>query len=171
MLNIKDLSVFYDSNEVLSNISFSLNRGDYLSIIGENGSGKTTLIKTILGLIKYRKGGISFDGIKKNEIGYLPQQGIVQKSFPASVFEVVISGRLNKKKFLPFYTSIDKKSALENLKKLNIENLKNKSYKDLSGGQQQRVALARALCSAKELLILDEPSTGLDPIATADLYN
>ncbi|WP_297207859.1 metal ABC transporter ATP-binding protein [uncultured Brachyspira sp.] len=171
MLNIKDLSVFYDSNEVLSNISFSLNRGDYLSIIGENGSGKTTLIKTILGLIKYKKGGISFDGIKKNEIGYLPQQGIVQKSFPASVFEVVISGRLNKKKFLPFYTSIDKKSALENLKKLNIENLKNKSYKDLSGGQQQRVALARALCSAKELLILDEPSTGLDPIATADLYN
>ena len=129
------------------------------------------MIKTILGLIKYKKGGISFDGIKKNEIGYLPQQGIVQKSFPASVFEVVISGRLNKKKFLPFYTSIDKKSALENLKKLNIENLKNKSYKDLSGGQQQRVALARALCSAKELLILDEPSTGLDPIATADLYN
>ena len=95
MLNIKDLSVFYDSNEVLSNINFSLNKGDYLSIIGENGSGKTTLIKTILGLIKYKKGSISFDNIKKNEIGYLPQQGIVQKSFPASVFEVVISGRLN----------------------------------------------------------------------------
>ncbi|MDA0030414.1 ATP-binding cassette domain-containing protein [Brachyspira hyodysenteriae] len=102
MLNIKDLSVFYDSNEVLSNINFSLNKGDYLSIIGENGSGKTTLIKTILGLIKPKKGSISFNSIKKNEIGYLPQQGIVQKSFPASVFEVVISGRLNKKKFLPF---------------------------------------------------------------------
>ena len=171
MLNIKDLSVFYDSNEVLSNINFSLNKGDYLSIIGENGSGKTTLIKTILGLMKPKKGNVIFDNIKKNEIGYLPQQGIVQKSFPASVFEVVISGRLNKKKFLPFYTSKDKKITLENLKKLNIENLKNKSYKDLSGGQQQRVALARALCSTKELLILDEPSTGLDPIATADLYN
>lgn len=165
MLNIKDLSVFYDNNEVLSNINFSLNKGDYLSIIGENGSGKTTLIKTILGLIKPKKGNIHFDNIKKNEIGYLPQQGIIQKSFPASVFEVVISGRLNNKKFLPFYTHKDKKIALDNLKKLNIENLKNKSYKDLSGGQQQRVALARALCSTKELLILDEPSTGLDPIA------
>ena len=171
MLAIKDLSVFYDSNEVLSNINFSLSKGDYLSIIGENGSGKTTLIKTILGLMKPKKGSITFDSIKKNEIGYLPQHGIVQKSFPASVFEVVISGRLNNKKFIPFYTNNDKKTALENLKKLNIENLKNKSYKDLSGGQQQRVALARALCSTKELLILDEPSTGLDPIATADLYN
>ena len=171
MLAIKDLSVFYDSNEVLSNINFSLSKGDYLSIIGENGSGKTTLIKTILGLMKPKKGSITFDSIKKNERGYLPQQGIVQKSFPASVFEVVISGRLNNKKFIPFYTNNDKKTALENLKKLNIENLKNKSYKDLSGGQQQRVALARALCSTKELLILDEPSTGLDPIATADLYN
>ncbi|MDA0055759.1 ATP-binding cassette domain-containing protein [Brachyspira hyodysenteriae] len=117
MLNIKDLSVFYDSNEVLSNINFSLNKGDYLSIIGENGSGKTTLIKTILGLIKPKKGNVSFNSIKKNEIGYLPQQGIVQKSFPASVFEVVISGRLNKKKFLPFYTSKDKKMTLDNLKK------------------------------------------------------
>ncbi|WP_300711160.1 metal ABC transporter ATP-binding protein [uncultured Brachyspira sp.] len=171
MLNIKDLSVFYDSNEVLSNINFSLSKGDYLSIIGENGSGKTTLVKTILELMKPKKGSIEFDNIKKNEIGYLPQQGIIQKSFPASVFEVVISGRLNKKKFLPFYTSKDKKEALNNLKKFNIENLKNKSYKDLSGGQQQRVILARALCSAKELLILDEPSAGLDPIATIDLYN
>lgn len=171
MLNIKDLSVFYDNNEVLSNINFSLSKGDYLSVIGENGSGKTTLIKTILGLIKAKKGNITFNGINKNEIGYLPQQGIIQKSFPASVFEVVISGRLNNKKFIPFYTAKDKKIALDNLNKLNIVNLKNKSYKDLSGGQQQRVALARALCSTKELLILDEPSTGLDPIATADLYN
>ena len=170
MINIKNLSVFYDNNEVLSNINLSLEKLDYLSIIGENGSGKTTLIKTILGLIKYKKGSITFNSINKNEIGYLPQQKIIQISFPCSVFEVVISGRLNKKRFIPFYNSEDKKIALENIKKLNIENLTKKSYRNLSGGQQQRVQIARALCSTKELLILDEPTSSLDPIATIDLY-
>ena len=170
ILEIESLSVSYDNNEVLSDISFSLEHNDYLSIVGENGSGKSTLIKAILGLLKYKKGNINFNGLKKNEIGYLPQQGLIQQSFPASVFEVVISGNLNKSKFIPFYSFQDRKRAKENIEKLGMTDYIKKSYKDLSGGQQQRVALARALCSARELLVLDEPSTGLDPIATSELY-
>lgn len=171
ILDIEKLSVSYDNNEVLSDISFSLEKNDYLAIVGENGSGKSTLVKAILGLLKHKTGSINFSGIKKNEIGYLPQQGLIQQSFPASVFEVVISGRLNKSKFIPFYTLNDRKCAKETIEKLGMAKYIKKSYKDLSGGQQQRVALARALCSAKELLVLDEPSTGLDPIATSELYS
>ena len=169
LLVCENLSMSYENNKVLQDLSFSVEKGDYLSIIGENGSGKTTLMKGILGLMPPSSGTIMLSGIKRGDVGYLPQQTVIQKDFPASVIEVVISGTVGKSKRL-FYNSYDKKTSLENLKKLDIDHLKNHSYKELSGGQQQRVLLARALCAASKLLVLDEPTAGLDPIATSELY-
>ncbi len=169
LLVCENLSMSYENNKVLQNLSFSVEKGDYLSIIGENGSGKTTLMKGILGLMSPSLGTIMLNGISRGDIGYLPQQTVIQKDFPASVLEVVLSGTVGKSKRL-FYNSYDKKTALDNLKKLNIDHLKNRSYKELSGGQQQRVLLARALCAASKLLVLDEPSAGLDPVAVTELY-
>ena len=145
-----------------------VNSGEYLCIVGANGSGKSTLIKTLLGLNKNFTGTIS--KTQKISLGYLPQQTLIQRDFPASVFEVVLSGTLSRKKIFSFYTKEDKKIALENMNKLGISHLVKSSFKELSGGQQQRVLLARALCSAKDLLILDEPVTGLDPSITDELY-
>lgn len=161
----------YDGQLAVDNINFDLLQGDYLCIVGENGTGKSTLMKGILGLLQTTKGSISFDGLKQNEIGYLPQQTIIQKDFPASVFEVVLSGCLNRRGLLPFYSKKEKDSAKDNISKLGIDELKDKSYRDLSGGQQQRVLLARALCATDKLLLLDEPVTGLDPVMTAELYD
>ncbi len=127
-------------------------------------------MKGILGLLKPMSGHITFNSIEQNEIGYLPQQTVVQKDFPASVFEVVLSGCLNRRGLLPFYSKKEKTMANENMKWLEIDELKKKSYSDLSGGQQQRVLLARALCATRRLLVLDEPVTGLDPIMTSELY-
>ncbi|MBR2878989.1 MAG: metal ABC transporter ATP-binding protein [Clostridia bacterium] len=169
LLVCENLSMSYENNNVLHDLSFAVEQGDYLSIIGENGSGKTTLMKGILGLMSPSAGTIMLSGISRREVGYLPQQTVVQKDFPASVIEVVLSGTVGKSKRL-FYNSYDKKKARDNLKKLGIEQLQNKSYKELSGGQQQRVLLARALCAASKLLVLDEPTSGLDPVATAELY-
>ncbi len=168
ILECKNLSCFYGTYQAVEDVSFSINSGEYLCVVGANGSGKSTLIKTILGLNKNYTGTISKD--KKISVGYLPQQTLVQKDFPASVFEVVLSGLLSNKKFFTFYTKSDKKIALKNMQKLGIESLAKKSFKELSGGQQQRVLLARALCAAKDLLILDEPVTGLDPAVTDELY-
>jgi zinc transport system ATP-binding protein len=161
----------YEKKPVLEEVSFEVEQGDYLCIVGENGSGKTTLMKGILGLMPIRSGSIQFgDGIKADHIGYLPQQTIVQRDFPASVFEVVLSGCLNRIGMRPFYSGQEKKRALETLKRLGIENLRYKSYKALSGGQQQRALLARALCATEKIVLLDEPATGLDPIVTGELY-
>lgn len=168
ILECKNLSCFYGSYQAVNNVSFSINKGDYLCIVGANGSGKSTLIKTILGLNKNYTGSITKSS--KLSLGYLPQQTLAQKDFPASVLEVVMSGTLSRKKIFSFYTKDDKKIAFENMQKLGILNLAKNSYKELSGGQQQRVLLARALCSAKDLLILDEPVTGLDPAVTDELY-
>ena len=171
LLKCESVSFSYENTEVIKNISFSLCEGDYLCIVGENGSGKSTLIKGLLGLKQASSGRIiRSGGLKPNETGYLPQQTPAQKDFPASVYEVVLSGRLNNRGFLPFYSREDKKTATDNLKRLGIENLRNSSYRDLSGGQQQRVLLARALCASKRLLLLDEPVTGLDPIITEEMY-
>lgn len=167
----KNVSFAYEGNLVLSELSFSVDKGDYLCIVGENGAGKSTLIKGILNLKKPSAGSLlAGDGLKANQIGYLPQQTAAQRDFPASVYEVVLSGRLNKQGILPFYKKSDKEEVIKQLSLLGIENLKNSCYRDLSGGQQQRVLLARALCASRELLVLDEPVTGLDPIMTADLY-
>ena len=170
IIEINKLSLGYQNNKVIDNLSINIEKGDYVAIIGENGTGKSTLIKAILGLKKIDKGKIKFNDLKKNEVGYLPQKNTSQKDFPASVYEIVLSGRLNDLGFKPFYTKKDKIIALENLSKLDIIKYKDKNFNELSGGEQQRVLLARSLCSSKEILILDEPVTGLDKKTTEDLY-
>ena len=168
----KDLEFSYDGEKVLSGINFSLEAGSYLCIVGENGSGKSTLMKGILGLKAPSRGTIELsDGLKPTEIGYLPQQTELQRDFPASVYEVVLSGRLNSMGRRFFFNAEDKAIAEENMERLGIENLRDKCYMELSGGQQQRVLLARAMCATKKLLLLDEPVTGLDPKATNEMYN
>lgn len=170
-IRAQKVTMSYEKKLVLEGVSFEVEQGDYLCIVGENGSGKTTLMKGILGLMPLKSGMIHFgESVKVNHIGYLPQQTVVQRDFPASVFEVVLSGCLNKIGMKPFYSSREKRSALRNLEMLGIENLKQKSYKSLSGGQQQRVLLARALCATEKIVLLDEPATGLDPIVTGELY-
>ena len=171
LISCKNVSFSYENTNVIKNLSFNIKSGNYLCIVGENGSGKSTLMKGLLGLKAPSSGHIiRSTELKANEIGYLPQQTPAQKDFPASVFEVVLSGRLNSRGLRPFYTKNDKKIALENIKRLGIEDLQKRSYRELSGGQQQRVLLARALCASKKLLLLDEPVTGLDPIVTEEMY-
>lgn len=172
LITCENITLAYDNNVVLKDLNFDVKEGNYLCILGENGSGKSTLIKALLSLKSCKSGKITFDkSLKQREMGYLPQQSDSQKDFPASVWEVVLSGRLNKKGFLPFYNQEDKDAALSNLKKLLIDDLKDLSYSELSSGQQQRVLLARALCSANRLLILDEPAAGLDPVVVNDFYS
>lgn len=166
-----NVTLGYDSKIILQNLNFYIEEGDYLCIIGENGSGKTTLMKTLLGLLKPIDGKIKFlNGIEKNQIGYLPQQTDVQKDFPASVKEIVISGFQSKMNGRPFYSKKEKAEALKNMQLLGIDNLARRSYRELSGGQQQRVLLARALCATNKMILLDEPVTGLDPAATNEMY-
>ena len=156
--------------QVLKNINLILQSGKIYGVVGENGSGKSTLLQGLLGLKFPTKGNISFVGLKQNEIGYLPQKTNIQKDFPASVYEIVLSGCLGSMGMLSFYGKKQKKLALKNMELLGIENLQKKSFKELSGGQQQRVLLARALCATKKMLILDEPCAGLDPIVAKSLY-
>lgn len=167
----RDLSLGYDGKTIVSNLNFSVNRGDYLCIVGENGSGKSTLIKTLLRLKSPLSGTITTnEGLRHNEIGYLPQQTDVQRDFPASVKEVVLSGCLNRCGLRPFYNKNEKKMARLNMEKLSILDLADRCYRELSGGQQQRVLLARALCATQKMLLLDEPVAGLDPKVTAEMY-
>jgi zinc transport system ATP-binding protein len=171
-IKCENLSLGYESKEIVSGLSFQVNSGDYLCVVGENGSGKSTLMKTLLGIQRKIKGEIIFgDGLNSGDIGYLPQQTAVQKDFPASVEEIVLSGFQGKKRFRPFYTDEEKQQALENMHKLNICALRERCYRELSGGQQQRVLLARALCATRKILLLDEPTAGLDPKVTADMYS
>lgn len=166
----KNASLGYEDGIVTENLNFTVNSGDYLCILGENGSGKSTLIKALLGLRPPVSGEIKWEGFSAREIGYLPQQTPVQRDFPASVREIVLSGCLARCGLRPFYNKADKQLAENNMKQLHIENLADRCYRELSGGQQQRVLLARALCATSEMLLLDEPVTGLDPKAQNDLY-
>lgn len=167
----ENLSLGYNSHTVVENLNFSVNTGDYMCIVGENGSGKSTLMKTILGLLKPLSGKITTgDGLLPDEIGYLPQQTEVQRDFPASVNEIVLSGCQSRCGKRPFYNHKEKALAMENIRKMGIENLRKKCYRELSGGQQQRVLLARALCATQKMLLLDEPVSGLDPIVTKEMY-
>ncbi|MCR4926369.1 MAG: ABC transporter ATP-binding protein [Lachnospiraceae bacterium] len=166
-----DLALGYDSHIIVQGLNFSVDRGDYLCIVGENGSGKTTLMKTLLHLRQPMGGQIlTGDGLDPNEIGYLPQQTNIQRDFPASVKEIVLSGCLGRCGLRPFYRKAEKDLAKENMQRMGIEELANRCYRDLSGGQQQRVLLARALCAAEKVLLLDEPVAGLDPVVTAQMY-
>lgn len=170
-LTCENVSLGYDNKTILSNLSFSVNSGDYLCIVGENGSGKSTLMRTMLGLQKPMSGEISLgDGLKKGEIGYLPQQTDVQKNFPASVKEIVLSGCQARAGLRPFYNNQEKEMAANAMKKMRIEEFSKRCYRELSGGQQQRVLLARALCATQKILLLDEPVSGLDPKVTAEMY-
>ncbi len=172
ILTCKDLSFSYEGKTVLESVCFSLQAGDYLCVVGENGSGKSTLIKGLLGLKEPDGGSLVWgEGVKSTEIGYLPQQTQVQRDFPASVEEVVLSGCLNSLGRRLRYHAEDRELARMNMERMGIEELSRQSYQALSGGQQQRVLLARALCATKKLLLLDEPVTGLDPVATGELYN
>lgn len=171
LLTVQNVTLGYDNTTVVEGLDFEVNSGDYLCIVGENGSGKTTLMKTILHLRPALSGKIfTGEGLKQNEIGYLPQQTEVQRDFPASVFEIVLSGCLNKCGLRPFYSKQEKALARENMEKMGISHLSDRCYRELSGGQQQRVLLARALCATSKMLLLDEPVAGLDPKATSELY-
>ena len=170
-LTCQKLCVGYDGKPVLQDLDFEVFAGDYLCIVGENGSGKSTLMKTILGLQTPISGSIlTGDGLRKNEIGYLPQQTVVQKDFPASVREIVLSGCQGRCGSRPFYNKEEKQLAEENIRKMQIDKLSKRCYRELSGGQQQRVLLARALCATQKMLLLDEPVSGLDPKVTAEMY-
>ena len=170
-LSCRNLSLGYDSKTVVENLSFSIEEGDYLCIVGENGSGKSTLIKALLGLHAPQSGEISLgEGLSPSDIGYLPQQTNAQKDFPASVYEVVLSGCLSRRAFRPFYSQKEKAMAEAAMAKLDILPLKKTPYRNLSGGQMQRVLLARALCATSKMLLLDEPVAGLDPLVTEQLY-
>ena len=171
MLEVKNLHANVNGKEILKGINLSVKAGEVHAIMGPNGSGKSTLVKGLLHLKNPSTGSITTgDGLHPSEIGYLPQQTAAQKDFPASVWEVVLSGRQNHPHFPPFYTKADKEDALRNMELLDLLPLKKRCYRDLSGGQQQRVLLARALCATMKLLLLDEPVTGLDPVMTTEMY-
>lgn len=172
ILKVTDLKIGYNGTTVIDNLSFQVEEGDYLCIVGENGTGKTTLIKGILGLISPYSGQVEYsDGLCRNHIGYLSQQQKASKDFPASVSEIVMSGFLNNKVISFGYSKKEREEATRIMKKVGVDSYVKKSFSELSGGQQQRVLLARALCAAKKLILLDEPTSALDPLATADFYS
>lgn len=165
------LAVGYSGKPLCNGFDLEINNGDYICIVGENGAGKSTLIKTLVGLIPAISGKVLLRGdIDKSDIGYLPQQREMQKDFPASVWEVVLSGCLDRLGFRPFYGHKERKLAADAIRELDLEDIKNESFRELSGGQRQRVLLARAIAGSKKVLVLDEPITGLDPVAAAHLY-
>lgn len=172
LITLQDVTIAFEGVPAVEHVSYQVNRGDYMVIIGENGSGKSTLMRAMLGLVHPCAGAVRYgDGLKQNQIGYLPQQTAVQRDFPASVEEVVLSGCLNQLGMRFFYGKNLQRKAREKMALLDIQNLAGKSYRTLSGGQQQRVLLARALCATDALLLLDEPVTGLDPGSTQELYD
>lgn len=172
LIQCNNLSFAYDGILAAKDLNFSVESGDYLCIVGENGAGKSTLMKGLLRLKKPTEGSIVYsEGLTPRQIGYLPQQTLVQKDFPASVYEVILSGCLNRLGCLPFYTKSQKQMVEQRMQQLGITHLKHQCYRELSGGQQQRVLLARALCATQSLVLLDEPAAGLDPVVTQEMYD
>lgn len=172
LIACRELSLGYEGHIIISGLDLSIESGDYLCIVGENGSGKTTLMKTLLGLHSPIGGSVEMgDGLRPNEIGYLPQQTSVQRDFPASVREIVLSGCQGRRGLRPFYSAADKALADEKIRRMGLAELSKRCYRELSGGQQQRVLLARALCATSKVLLLDEPVSGLDPKVSSDMYD
>lgn len=171
LIDCRDVALGYEGKALSRHLTFQVRGGDYLCVVGENGSGKSTLLKVLLGLLKPMEGRITVDkSLKAGAIGYLPQQTRAQRDFPATVYEVVLSGFLSARRGRFFYTAAEKSKALMNMGKLGVLELKDRCYRELSGGQQQRVLLARALCATRKMLLLDEPVSGLDPKVTAEMY-
>ena len=170
LIELKNLSLGYDNIPILEDINMTIEENDFMCIVGPNGSGKSTLIKGILGLIKPIKGEVIYHNLKQNFIGYMPQETKIDSNFPASVFEIVLSGTLNRLGLKSFYSKKEKQIALDYLEILKIDKLKDKKFQDLSGGQRQKVLLARSLCATSKLLILDEPSNNLDSKSKKELY-
>ena len=167
----QDLKLGFGANILVEHLSFTIEKGSYLCIVGENGAGKSTLLRAILGLLKPLSGSIVLgEGLQRREIGYLPQQTFVQRDFPASVREVVLSGCQGRCGLRPFYNREEKQIAEKAMEQMEITGLAETCYRDLSGGQQQRVLLARALCASDKLLVLDEPVSGLDPKMAETMY-
>lgn len=172
LIQLRNVTIAFEGTVAVDRVSLSVEKGDYLVVLGENGSGKSTLMRAMLGLVKPRSGSIVYgDGLMKNQIGYLPQQTAAQRDFPASVEEVVLSGCVNRMGTRFFFNKADRAKAAANMALLDVTKFRKKSYRTLSGGQQQRVLLARALCATDGMLLLDEPVTGLDPAATQELYD
>lgn len=170
LIRFENLSLRYGNRVLFKDLNFSIYEGDYFCIAGENGSGKTTLMNAILGMKEPAEGKITISNDIKTGIGYLPQQKSLQKDFPASVYEVVISGFQKKRGFRPFYNNKEKEIADNNMKRLGILDIKKQSFGELSGGQQQRVLISRALCATDKIILLDEPVTGLDKETTEEMY-
>ncbi|WP_173669441.1 metal ABC transporter ATP-binding protein [Sharpea azabuensis] len=169
LINVNHLTLGYEHQKVIQDLSFTVEKGDFITIIGANGSGKSTLVKGLLGLIKPMQGDIQYH-IDTKQIGYMPQETKIDATFPASVEEIVLSGTLNRLGHRPFYGKKERKLADDSLALLDILDLKKKSFADLSGGQRQKVLLSRALSATRELLILDEPSNNLDFSSREEFY-
>ena len=170
LISCRDVSVSYDAQNAVEHVTFDIEQGDYITIVGSNGSGKTSLIGAILGLKPIRSGRVEYHGITKSEIGYLPQSTAAQKDFPASTHEVVISGCAARRKLRARYNAEEQALCEESMRRLGISDIAKKTFRDLSGGQQQRVLLARALCASRRMILLDEPLNGLDPVVASELY-
>lgn len=170
IIKCKNITVHNERTLALDNVTFSVKKGEFLTIVGENGAGKSTLVRVMLGILTPEDGEVEIDSAALGKIGYLPQQSSAQRDFPASVWEVVLSGNIGSTGAIPFYTRMHKARANGYMEMLGVSHLAKKSYRALSGGQQQRVLLARALCAADEVLLLDEPTAGLDPLVTKELY-
>lgn len=172
LIELKDVTIAFEGVAAVEHVNLAVERGEYLVIVGENGSGKSTLVRAMLGLVRPKSGRVVYgDGLKKNQIGYLPQQTVVQRDFPASVGEVVLSGCVNRLGRRLAFGAGERARAEEKMRLMDVYSLREKPYRTLSGGQQQRALLARALCATDSILLLDEPVTGLDPDAAEELYS
>ena len=172
LIRVENLTISYEGVYAVQDVSFCVEQGDYLVILGENGSGKSSVMKAMLGLTRYKSGAITYgEGLARDRIGYLPQQTRIQRDFPASVEEVVRSGLVGRMRRPFFLSRAQLLIARKQMELMEIYDIRKKPYRTLSGGQQQRVLLARALCAADRIMLLDEPVTGLDPQLTDEMYS
>lgn len=175
IIKIENLSAGYDQKTVLHDINLEISEKDFLGIIGPNGGGKTTLMKVILGFLKPSEGKITFydNGmpVEQLEIGYLPQYNSIDKKFPISIYEVILSGLNRQKSLFSRFTKEHHERVKETISMMGLEGMENKPIGQLSGGQMQRALLGRAIVSNPKAIILDEPNTYIDKRFEARLYS